>query len=267
MKILVIHGSMRKGNTYALTKEIVDRLAKKGDVEITEISVADLDLPFCRSCHICFSQGEEFCPHYERLTSVRDALDNCDGLVISGTTYLLALNAAMKNLLDHFAYIFHRPTLFGKQGMVIATSAGNGERGVAAYLKEIIGQWGINEAQIVTLNTKDKMMQTGSDEFSPEYLQKLDATAQEFYQRIKRKRPTSPSLKAIAIHNAFRAMSLSEFSDSERDTHFWSQSGYRDQSYPVRIGFMKTLVGNLVFFAANKATIALGRSYKNKRTK
>jgi len=37
MKILVIHGSMRKGNTYSLTKEIVDRLSAKGDDTLWEI--------------------------------------------------------------------------------------------------------------------------------------------------------------------------------------------------------------------------------------
>jgi multimeric flavodoxin WrbA len=94
MKILIIHGSMRKGNTYALTKGIVNYLLSKPDTECTEISVADLELPFCCSCHVCFAKGEEHCPHHDVMRDVQSALMACDGVILSGTTYMWALNAA-----------------------------------------------------------------------------------------------------------------------------------------------------------------------------
>jgi multimeric flavodoxin WrbA len=131
MKILVINGSMRKGNTYSLTREIVGRLSKKGGIRFNEISVADLKLPFCLSCHTCFSKGEEHCPHYDIMKIVEDELAECDGVIFSATTYMWALNAAMKNLLDHLSFYFHRPSMFGKKGMAIATATGAGEKGVA----------------------------------------------------------------------------------------------------------------------------------------
>ncbi|GHV43555.1 hypothetical protein FACS189490_13710 [Clostridia bacterium] len=91
MKILVIHGSMRKGNTYKLTSEITARLAKYPDVRITEYFVADLNLPFCLSCHACFAKGEELCPHYGQLRELHGALLSCDGVIISGTTYMWSI--------------------------------------------------------------------------------------------------------------------------------------------------------------------------------
>ena len=261
MRILVIHGSMRKGNTYTLTKEVVSCLYKKQDVEITEYSVADLDLPFCCSCHLCFSKGEENCPHYGRLRNIKDALLDSDGVILSGTTYIRSLNAAMKNLLDHFAYLFHRPALFGKRGMVITTSAGVGEKRVAKYIKTVMGQWGINGAKIVTQNIKAHKLQSNGAELSIKEIAKLDNTAEKFYSLIKSKRHIPPSLKNIAVHNAFRAMSLSDFSESECDTQFWRTEGFRNKAYPVKAGAFRYLVGAFIYGVAQYSTKVIGKMY------
>ena len=230
MKILVIHGSMRKGNTYSLTKEIVDRLSAKHDITISEISVSDIDLPFCTSCHVCFAKGEEYCPNHNSLAPLRKQLLDCDGAIFTGTTYVWSLNAAMKNILDHFAYMFHRPALFGKHGLVIVTSAGNKERAIAKYIKAVIAQMGINGALIFTLNTKQKQM--GSESA---LAKKLDEVAEKFYSRIKSKQRISPTLRTIAKHNAFRAMLQSDFSEYPRDTEYWKEPSNGSTAYPVPI--------------------------------
>jgi len=259
MKILVIHGSMRKGNTYALTKEILNRLITFKDVTCTEISIADLNLPFCCSCHLCFAKGEEFCPHHEVLREVQAGLMDSDGIILSGVTYMWSLNAAMKNLLDHLSYMFHRPVLFGKKGMVIATSSGNAEKNVAKYLKTVLGQWGANGAIIVTQNAKEKQM------ISPEKISvKLDAAAKKFYSQIASGQMISPTFKSIAVHNAFRSMALSEFAEYERDTQFWKQSGYYNKAYPVKAGALKYAAGTLMFSIAKNLTKMLGKTVVNK---
>ena len=258
MKILAIHGSMRKGKTYALTKEILDRLSVKPDVEIIEINVAGLDLPFCRSCHTCFSKGEEYCPDYKIMRQVQTALTECDGIILSGTTYMWALNASMKNLLDHLSYGFHRPALFGKKGMVIATSKGNGEKGVTKYMKTVLGQWGVNGAIIVTQNEKEQQLKP------PEKITKqLDRSTGKFYKQIVSKRFIKPSLKSIAVHNAFRAMALSDFAEFKRDTEFWSQKEM-NKAYPVKAGAFKRMTGGMVYGLAKFLTKIIGRKYLKK---
>ena len=57
MKITVIHGSMRKGNTYGVTQAVLSYLRKHADVDITEISVADLELPFWSDKKRCRTFG------------------------------------------------------------------------------------------------------------------------------------------------------------------------------------------------------------------
>jgi len=249
---------MRKGNTYELTKEIVTRLLAKPGVECTEISVADLELPFCISCHACLNKGEEFCPHYEIVRSVSTALLECDGVIVSGATYVRALNGAMKNLIDHLAYYYHRPVLFGKKGMVIATSSGVGEKSVAKYLRTTLGQWGINDAMVVTLNEKEKRLKTKGDTW-------LSRNTEEYYRLIASKKPLSPSLKSIATHNSFRAMSLSEFCESERDALFWQQTGYSDKAYPVSAGPYKYAVGAIINKLVKISAKMVGRVYAKRK--
>jgi len=265
MKILVIHGSMRKGNTYTLTKEIVSRLAAKAEVEISEYFVSELNLPFCCSCHNCFAKGEEYCPHFDVTGKIKDALLQCDALVVSGATYMWALNAAMKNLLDHFAYMFHRPVLFGKKGMVVATSTGVGEKSVAKYLKTVLGQWGINGAIIVTQNAKEHRLQSEGPELSSKEAAQIDKVAQRFYDMIKANKQLTPSLKNISVHNAFRAMSLSAYSESERDTQHWQKEGMGDRAYPVKAGPIKYAIGAFVYGAAKNTTKMIGRVYMKRQ--
>ena len=260
MKILVVHGSMRQGNTYALVKKITERLLTKPDVECIEISVADLNLPFCQSCNACFAKGEAYCPHHAIMQGVQSALLECDGVIFSGVTYMWALNAAMKNLLDHLAYGFHRPTLFGKKGMVIVTSSGSGEKSVAHYLKTVLGQWGINGASMVTLNAKEQQL------ISPDKASaRLHREAERFYRLIQSGQFIAPSVKSIAVHNAFRAMSLSDFAEYACDTQFWQRDGYCNKAYPVRAGF-KYPIGVLMYAAAKYSTRMLGRIYAKRLT-
>ncbi|MCL2056757.1 MAG: NAD(P)H-dependent oxidoreductase [Oscillospiraceae bacterium] len=256
MKIVVIHGSMRKGNTYALTGKVTCRLSAMPDTSLQEFGVADLDLPFCRSCHQCFTKGEQHCPHYETIHDIYAALVECDGIIVAGTTYMWAVNAALKNLLDHFAYMFHRPVLFGKKGMVITTSAGAGEKKAASYLKTILGQWGVNGALVVTQNEKERSLQS-----DVRLNAKIERFSNRFYALIKSKQQIAPGFKSIAVHNAFRAMSLSGFTGSEADGQFWQKEGFRDRAYPVKAGTTKYLFGVLVFSAVRSLTGIIGKIY------
>ena len=265
MKILVIHGSMRKGNTYALTNEILSRLSTKQEVKIVEIGVADLNLPFCTSCHLCLTKGEEYCPHHRVLEKIQTKLAECDGVIFSGVTYMRGLNAAMKNVIDHFSYLFHRPALFGKKGIVVVTSTGAGENGVAKYLQTVLGYWGVSGAWIVTKKMRTK--KGGKLQLSTKETTRLDKISNLFYDWIKSKRSISPSSKSIAIHNTFRAMSLSKYAESECDTTYWQKEGFYNKVYPVKVGLFNYLIGAFVHRSVKRLVKIVGWAYTRKTAK
>lgn len=247
MNITVIHGSMRKGNTYGVTQAVISHLREYHDVKITEINVSDLDLHFCLSCHTCFTKGEHLCPHSGTVGEVARAIENCDGLMVSGVVYSMHINAAMKNLIDHLAYYFHRPRLFDKIGMVISTTAGAGEKRVTKYLSEVLGHWGISDATSLSLK-----IQTSDFSLSDKQKEKVRITADKFYDRIKNRKLSSPTFASVAVHNAFRGMNFVSPPMSECDFAYWNSSGFADKVYPRKVGFVKKAVGGLVYSIMKK---------------
>ena len=126
MKILVINGSPHKGNTWAYYEEAKTAMQQNAQEEITfeEISLLKLNLPFCVGCQKCFREGENACPHYEKVHEVSHKMEISDGIIILCPAYSLGVSAAVKNFIDHMSYNYHRPRFFGKKVMIICTTLG-----------------------------------------------------------------------------------------------------------------------------------------------
>lgn len=242
MNICVIHGSMRKGNTYRLTQEVINCL-KSHDVKITEINISDLELPFCKSCHLCFFKGESKCPHYQIMKTVTEKIESCNGLILSGAVYSKHLNASMKNLIDHLSYYFHRPRLFDKKGLVITTTAGAGEKIVAKYLKSVMFQWGITNVQ--TLSCKIQAMPFPLNEKQKKI---VDSVTEKFYNAILRDKIKEPNMNVLFTHNTFRAMNTTNNPFLAYDKAYWEQNGLDSKVYSRKVNIFKTLYGELVYF-------------------
>ncbi|WP_379162598.1 flavodoxin family protein [Paenibacillus sp. sgz5001063] len=252
----MIHGSMRKGNTYKLTQEVISRL-KLHDVEITEINVSELDLPFCMSCHVCFVRGELKCPHYKTMKSVTEKIESCNALILSGVVYSLHLNASMKNLVDHLSYYFHRPRLFDKKGLVITTTAGAGEKTVAKYLKSTMSQWGISNVQ--TLSYK---IQTRPFSLTEKQKKIVDRVSENFYNIILHDKTKEPSMNVFITHNTFRAMSAVDTPFVQYDKSYWKETGLVSKVYPRKVNIFKAAFGVMVFTIKKKV---MNKNYTTKK--
>ncbi len=243
MKIIVIHASMRKGNTYKLTQTVISRLKVLDvNVEIEELSVEELELPFCSSCHVCFTSGEKLCPHYNIIKAVTDKIKQCDGIILTGVVYSLHLNAAMKNLIDHLSFFIHRPCLFDKKGMVITTTAGAAEKTVAKYLKNIMSCWGVN--CITVLREK---IQTNPFSLNPKQTERVEKAAKSFYEAILDNKYRDPGFNEIMVFNAFRGMNTGDKPLSQCDKAYWEQTGLKDCTYPLKHNIIKRLFGCMVY--------------------
>lgn len=248
---------MRKGNTYKLAQEVIVKLREYSDILIDEISVNELNLPFCISCHKCFEKGEENCPHFSIVNSVAKKMEESDAIILSGVVYSMQLNAAMKNLIDHLSYYFHRPRLFDKKGMVITTTAGSGEKDVAKYLKSIMNIWGISDVKIISEKIRKVPFSLTDKQRA-----KISKTTDNFYNDIIHNKHTAPSYQAIAMYNAFRGMSSAENVISERDREYWKETGLVNTTYPTRHGIVKKLYGALTFKILRSVINKNGKSEK-----
>ncbi|MGE5473735.1 MAG: NAD(P)H-dependent oxidoreductase, partial [Ignavibacteriales bacterium] len=135
MKILVIMGSPRKGNTYRATKKIEEFMQSLGNVEFEYIMLRDAGLSQCSGCLACFGKGEDHCPHKDSAHIIEQKMHDADGVIFATPVYGISVSALMKTFIDRFSYIFHRPRFFDKKALLLSTAGALGNKEVLDYLK------------------------------------------------------------------------------------------------------------------------------------
>jgi multimeric flavodoxin WrbA len=120
MKTCLIHGTMRKGSTYHITKMILDKLDSDLNNEVTEFFLPK-DMPnFCVGCYQCIFKGEQLCPHASSVNKIHQAMVDADLIIITSPVYVFDVSGQLKAMFDHFGYqwMSHRPnkTMFNKIG-------------------------------------------------------------------------------------------------------------------------------------------------------
>jgi multimeric flavodoxin WrbA len=110
----------RNGTGTKVVRQIEEELRKQGDVEMTYLYLADVDLKMCRGCFECISKGEDRCPLKDDRVGIEGMMDRSDGIILVSPGYVQNVSGLMKNFMDRFAYTNHRPRFFGKQMMLVA---------------------------------------------------------------------------------------------------------------------------------------------------
>jgi multimeric flavodoxin WrbA len=147
MKVAVLHGSPRKGNTYKATEIFKDELLKLGAVDFSEFFFPR-DLPeFCTGCTLCMSGPRENCPHSRYVAPIFAAILDADALIFATPHYgASAMPAGFKTLFDHLDFltltVTPREEMFGKKAFVITTATGSAA--AITSIKSFLKNWGIN---------------------------------------------------------------------------------------------------------------------------
>jgi len=111
MKITIINGSSRKGNTYAVTQIFKNEMTACGEVKFTEFYLPQ-DMPmFCIGCASCFDKGEQTCPNAEYTMPIFESLLGADAVIITTPVYVMQAAGAVTAFLNHsgFLSLVHRP--------------------------------------------------------------------------------------------------------------------------------------------------------------
>ncbi len=230
MKILVLMGSPRKGNTYKLTKLIENKMNEYGDVDFEYLFVDDLDLKYCTSCHVCFLRGEEKCRDSEVVKEIDKKMEEADGLILASPVYSMQVSAALKNLIDHISYFFHRPRFFDKKAMAIVTTAGGGCSDTLKYLSKLTRYWGYNYCHKFGVITHSLEY-----EITDKIEKKGKKLAQKFYHDIKTGKLYSPSMSNIIYFNVWKALNLNEIDQKSADLKYWTETGLIESNYHTGI--------------------------------
>lgn len=137
MKVLAINSSNRKKHTYQKLKEISDILYQN---EIEIIHLYDYDIQSCTGCEYCLLKGE--CVLCDDVNKLMHKIKESDALILSSPVYIENVSGKLKTFFDRTCVWFHRPELYGKPMLVLATTKGSGLKRTLKYLNRVVIQWG-----------------------------------------------------------------------------------------------------------------------------
>ncbi len=223
MKILVIMGSPRKGNTFRACEEFREILQQECTAEFEYLWLKDAHLLPCRGCLSCFSRGEEKCPNRDDAPAFEQKMLDADAVIFASPVYGFNVTGLMKTFIDRFSYFFHRPRFFDKKAFVLATAGVIGLSDALRYLDKVAGLWGFEVVGTAGLIMKDDNQSRSLSEQNKKILMK---SAIEFSNALQRNKRKSPGIIDVIIFHSSR----SAFSQLERvspfDYQYWKNKGW-----------------------------------------
>ena len=235
MKYLIINGSPRRKNTYNAVKQLISDF--DGDFE--EIHLIEEQIPFCVGCFNCFVEGEDKCPHFNKINPIVEKIRQCDGIIVASPVYALNVTALLKNFFDHTAYFYHRPQFFTKKALVVVTTAGAGHKKVAGYIDETLRHWGVNKVHKIAIACG------GDDSVDTS---KYKKTAEKFFNDVESNKLYSPKFGDITFFNAWKAMVYID-EPIKADREFWVGTGLVNHDFApeVKLNVVKKLYSKIIF--------------------
>ncbi|MBC7085487.1 MAG: flavodoxin family protein [Methanomethylovorans sp.] len=223
MKILVVMGSPRKGNTYRAVRKIEEVMRSMGDVEFEYLMLKDVNLSHCCGCFSCFEKGEEYCPFKDDAYLIEQKMHDADGVIFATPVYGMGVSAQMKTFIDRLSYIFHRPRFFDKKALLLSTAGAGGLKDVLDHMQVVAGMWGFEVVQKVGI-IAPPIPQSKRKKLAEE--QKLRKAAVIFYDSLLKKRRRSPSFREVIVFRVQKT-SYGELAETLPADHaYWKEHGW-----------------------------------------
>lgn len=96
MKIVIVNGSPRKGNTYTAVQTIVNSASAKNSIEV--IDADKLTISGCKGCDIC--QCKNGCVAKDDTNPTIDKLVAADMIIFATPVYWWGMTAQLKTVID-----------------------------------------------------------------------------------------------------------------------------------------------------------------------
>ncbi|MBN2797381.1 MAG: flavodoxin family protein [Clostridia bacterium] len=112
MKIVVLNGSPRKGNTHALLKAFMEG-ANSHEIYYFDLSIEKVQP--CEACDAC-EKLNGICIHEDATNEILSAIIKADAIVFGSPVYWWGISAQLKAIIDKmYAFHFYKYNLPGKK--------------------------------------------------------------------------------------------------------------------------------------------------------
>ncbi|NMB55618.1 MAG: flavodoxin family protein [Leptolinea sp.] len=243
MKILVVLGSPRKGESYWGATRLEKQLKTHPNVDVEYLWLRDLNLKDCLGCHACIFNGESHCPLKDDTPLLQQKMLEADGVIFTSPVYALQISALLKKPFDHFAYLWHRPRFFGKYAMALASGGGQFKE-TLDYIKLNVTNWGFTFVAGIGI-AHHEALQPGRQAKQELDLQK---TAEKFYAAVKSQKHPSPGLYELIRFRVWRINAKYLKESNPTDNAYWNEKGWFDAAYYVErpISFLKIIAADVM---------------------
>lgn len=223
MKIVVIMGSPRRGNTYRAAERIHEILEEKIPVEWEYVMLGDIHLEQCQGCGSCIVRGEEFCPIHDDLGGIVEKMQDADGVIFATPVYAVQVSGLLKVFIDRLSYILHRPRFFRQRALLLTTAGMVGIRDVLKYLDQVARVMGFDVAARVGI-----IAEMVPESRRKENEQELQAAAEAFLAALQKGSRSTPGFSDVLIFHGQRA-TFDELADQFPADHaYWTDQGWLD---------------------------------------
>ena len=256
MNVVVILGSPRKKDSYKVCKMLEQYTSLNSDINFEYIFLKDYRIEECKGCDQCFQKGEHVCPCKDDLPTIKNKLQQADGIILSSPVYAYQVTSRTKCFIDRLSYLFHRPELIGKPALTVVTTGGGGGREVSKYLKMTAVGWGcqlIGQICITSSLFFEEYKNAPAWGYSPKYFQKMHKEIQSYATKF-RTEIVSPSNHTPSYYDIYLFEGLkSKTITSKADYEFWEKHGWLEENYYYNV---KLSIGKLLFGKLIRAMIA-----------
>lgn len=252
MKILAIMGSPKgKGKTWQLTRQVEEHMQSADPaVEFEYIFLKDVNLQTCRGCFACLSKGEQFCSLQDERAALQAKMDAADGVIFASPVYVYNVTGLMKNFIDRFAYVCHRPRYHGKPALVVSTTGGVGLEVVLPILSFTAGTWGFNVVHRLVMAIDPNR---ASDAVRAAEQRQADAkagkAAQVFLRALNTAQPPAPSLVGVAAFT-LQKRAFGGAAQDTADYQYWKSKGWLEPGvryfYPASVNLIKRFIAAIM---------------------
>jgi len=216
VKILAIISSPRKKNTFDAIKKIESIHKEKCDCEYEYLFLHETNFKLCTDCHLCLTKGEQFCPLKDDRSIIIDKIESSDGVILASPNHTMNVNWRMKNFIDRFSYLMHRPRYFNQRFMILITSGSYMGIKEAQNALALMASGGKIISKVGTMNSPGM-----NDKKRKKQANNLHKAALKFIKKMNIPFIYKPTIGHLIWFSAFKSLSKKNKNESTADYNYY----------------------------------------------
>ncbi len=148
MKIAVLNGSPKAGNTAAMVSAFAEG-AKEAGHEVEILHVGKMKINGCLACEYCHTKGEGKCVQQDDMQKVMPAYLEADMVVYASPIYYFGMTAQISAAIQR-VYAIGKPAKATKAALLLSAASKNPFSGAIATYKDMTGFMGLEDMGVIT---------------------------------------------------------------------------------------------------------------------